>query len=431
MPAPEKRKAPDEEDQQQEQEQPPRKLPERRSRISGFDYNVNKYYRGMGIDVADNRTRKISPTLSQKRDDQRRLGNTGPESLDPNTQTSTFTPPTLRTVTPGPMWESCFECVKELCRNPRVMRCQKGSDGSKCRHCDATHKICLPIPQILMPRLVAIQKIASSIITSPNALGWSDEVSHRKKCLREEYNIFQKEIEGHIAGTEMMFSPVPSHNASGLAIGTRTAIASTNTADRTLTSISSSTASVATPDTILEIPTLPSTPSTVNTHISFATIPFSTLATAKFPIMLPSMADRGGVTSSTPHFPRSTNNNNNEDLRSPRAPTASPPKLNEYSAPPAQIEDHHRDSAAEENTTSSSITVAAEQHNMGDIQTTSTDSNTAPFAMGAELLTVLRSIESNLARVADALEATNSDGNGGDSGSRSGGRKIVNRAYWE
>ncbi|KLJ06541.1 hypothetical protein EMPG_10059 [Blastomyces silverae] len=436
MQATNKRKATDEDEGQQEDqgEQRPRKLPERSSRASDINYDVREYYRGIQLDE------KIYSTSSQKKDTPRSAGPGGTSHL--NAQPAACTPPAQRAVTPTPTWESCFECIQQLCRNPRVMKCQKGPDSSKCRHCDATHKACLKIPQALMPRLAKIQKIASSIITSPSALGWSGEVSRRReKRLSEEYTIFQKEMETHISGADMAISPRASHNVSGVS-GSRTAVvgALVNATDPTPTAISGGAGSVMTPDRPFVITTLlPSPFRAVKTESPLGSSPvFKTSPTAKMPIMPPNVTDEAAATSSPPFFAHlktnsdgSNGESDDDDLKFP-TPTRSPPALGQNPAPAAQIENQLRAATAEANTVGPSIRVAAEENATGgDIQAASTDLNAAPFNLGAELLTVFGSIERNLGRIADALEAKNRHGNCNDGDSRIGGEIIANRAYWE
>ncbi|PGH02381.1 hypothetical protein GX51_04689 [Blastomyces parvus] len=430
MQATNKRKASDEEGQQEEhEEQRPRKLPERSSRASDINYDVREYYRGLKMNE------KIYSTSSQKKDTPRRSGSDVTNDLDALLAKYTST---QRAVTPAPPWESCFECTQELCRNPRVKKCQKGPEDSKCRHCDATHKACVKIPQSLMPRLVKIQKIARSIIGSPTALGWSDEVPRREKRLNEESTIFQKEMENYIAGANMAISPHASHNVSGVSGSTAAVQALVNAKDPTSTAISGRPGSVKTLDKHSVITTSPSPFRAVKTESSFGSSPlFKTSPTTKMLIMPPKVTSTAATINSPPLFDplaansNDSNSNDSHDELKPPTPTRSTPELGQNPAPTAQIENQLRAATAESDTVGSSIKVAAEENATGDIQAASTDLNVAPFNLGAELLTVAGSIESHLARIADALEKKNRRGDVGDSDCVFGDGIIANQAYWE
>ncbi|EQL33515.1 hypothetical protein BDFG_04450 [Blastomyces dermatitidis ATCC 26199] len=152
------------------------------------------------------------------------------------------------------------------------------------------------------------------------------------------------------------------------------------------------------------------------------------------------MTDKATVTSSPPlfaHFTTKGDGSNGDgdgdgdDLKLP-TPTPSPPELGQDPAPAAQMESKLRTATAEANTVAPSIKVATEENATGgDIQAASTNLNATSFNLGAKLLTVLGSIESNLARIADTLEVKNRRGNGSDGDCGIGGEMVANRAYWE
>ncbi|OJD18107.1 hypothetical protein AJ78_01825 [Emergomyces pasteurianus Ep9510] len=432
MQASQKRTAPadGEEGQEVQEQQPPRKLPERRSKASPINYNVRDYYRGMQFHDVAGPTRKTSSTQPRKKDTPRNLGGTCADSGLPGTQNSAYTHPTLphNSNTSKPIWESCYDCIKELCQNPMVMRCRTQSGNSKCRHCEATNKVCVKIPEILVPRLVTIQKTASLIISYPRALDWSDKLSTLQNSLLVEYKIFQKEMGPYIASAKIAHSIVPSYNTSGPLIKAETTASApiricANTADHSHTTISRDTASATTPDTMSSILTHPSTPSTASTHISFAATPLLTMANPKPEVAMPGTIDRFyAVTCSTPK------NENNEGIGLPCPSISSPPQRSKDSAPMAQIGAGRGLFNADAHVFGSPATVVAEENDRKDIQTASSDANTAPFTLGAELLTMIGSLESKLARIADALEAKNRSGNDDD---RSLSRINRNKAYWE
>ncbi|OJD28499.1 hypothetical protein ACJ73_00098 [Blastomyces percursus] len=395
-----KRKATGEEEGQQDENghQRPRKWLERTSRASDINYDLREYYR--------------APTC---------------------------TPPAQRAVSPTLTWESCFECIQELCRNPRVMKCRQGLGNSKCRHCDATQKACLKIPQTLTSRLAKIQKIASSIIARPSALGWSDEVSRRAKRLREEYTIFREEMESYIAGADMAISSRASHNVSGVS-GSRTAVGGlANARDSTPTAINGGAGNIKTPDKWPVIATLSSPFREIKMESSFGSSPlFKRSVTAKMLTTSHNVAGKAAATSSPPFFASlttkgdgSNDDGDGDELKLP-APTPSPPELSQNPASAAKMENQFRAATAEANTVGGSIKAEAEDNAMGgDIQAASTNLNTVPFNLGGELLTVLGSIEGNLARIADALEVKNRRGMARDGDCGIGGEMIANRAYWE
>ncbi|OAT14201.1 hypothetical protein BDBG_09269 [Blastomyces gilchristii SLH14081] len=436
MQATNKRKAADEEEGQQQEHghQRPRKWPERSSRASDINYDVREYYRGIQLDE------KIYSTSSQKKDMPRKSGPDGTSHIDAQLAAATCTPPAQRAVMPTLTWEPCFECIQELCRNPREMKCRPGPCNSKCRHCDATYKACLK-PSGLGPRLAKIQTIASSIITTPSALGWPDEVSRREKRLSEEFTIFQEEMETYIAGADMAISPRASHYVSGVSGSKVTVGALVSATDPTPTAIGGGAGSVKTPDKPLVMATLSSPFRAVKTESPPGSSPYFKMSpTAKMLIMPPNMTDKATVTSSPPlfaHFTTKGDGSNGDgdgdgdDLKLP-TPTPSPLELGQDPAPAAQMESKLRTATAEANTVAPSIKVATEENATGgDIQAASTDLNATSFNLGAKLLTVLGSIESNLARIADTLEVKNRRGNGSDGDCGIGGEMVANRAYWE
>ncbi|OAX85604.1 hypothetical protein ACJ72_00018 [Emergomyces africanus] len=392
MQASRKRTAPDdgEEEQEEQEQQPPRKLPERRSRASAVNYNVREYYRGMRFDHAGGHTSKISSKEPRKKDTPRTLGNTGPDGSHLGTQ-PTCTHPTLPPSTPTPMWESCFSCIKELCQNPRMTRCKKEPDDPRCFQCMVTNDMCVKIPTKLAPRVVKIQEIATSIISCPRTVGWSNQLSKWENSLRVEFKIFRGEMEAYTTDDDGSISATS-------------------------------------PEAKLSIPAHPSTPSPAKTRISFATAPLATLARPKSEVMLPRIVERSSApASSVSPFPQPTNKDD-EDLKHPRPSTPHSLQSSNDPTPVTQIGASHRPFTADSNVFGFPARATAEENNRQDTQPASSDLNNVPFATGAEWLTMFGSIERQLARIADALEAKNRSENGGN---RSGNRMNASQAYWE
>ncbi|ODH36702.1 hypothetical protein ACO22_02714 [Paracoccidioides brasiliensis] len=405
-------------------EAPRRRLSERRSAGPRINYNVREYYKGINFNDKLKVPRADPHSQPGGISEARSSESSGHIAAPPQPQHSMLTSST-KPPSPELLWDTCLECVEVFSKCSRANKCKVYSAGEKCHSCMERDKMCLKIPRNLIPRVSKLQSITTRIgYLEREDSPWDLlEIKNLKSALGEEHGKFSEDLRKHFEnmGTEVLPSSPKSNSVRPNRNVTPTVTTSVHTASpRNGSSIKpdgnaafSITAGTIKPDPEDSTPTRmdkSGTRAALATHTASVKTLFPKL-TSTFPEIANRLfnGDLGADTSYGFSIPKNNNGAEYSRPTSSKEPTAT-----------AHSESGYRVAAVQANAASFAAARIPDERTGSSIWASSTNPSAETPDVLPQLLTVLGSIDNNLARIVHAMEVK-----------KNGGRSVRNELYWE